>query len=65
MSVDEALSFILQKFQKINAKLQTLCDVGLGYITLGQNATLSGGGSKIKLSKELSKKRYWKYIVCT
>jgi excinuclease ABC subunit A len=57
MSVDEALEFFA-KVPKINAKLQTLCDVGLGYITLGQNAvTLSGGeAQRIKLSKELSKK---------
>ena len=57
MSVDEALEFFA-KVPKINAKLQTLSDVGLGYITLGQNAvTLSGGeAQRIKLSKELSKK---------
>ena len=57
MSVDEALIFFI-KIPKINAKLQTLSDVGLGYITLGQNAiTLSGGeAQRIKLSKELSKK---------
>lgn len=57
MSVDEALEFF-KKVPKINAKLQTLSDVGLGYITLGQNAvTLSGGeAQRIKLSKELSKK---------
>ncbi|KAB7886894.1 excinuclease ABC subunit UvrA [Poseidonibacter ostreae] len=57
MSVDEALEFFI-KIPKIHAKLQTLSDVGLGYITLGQNAvTLSGGeAQRIKLSKELSKK---------
>ncbi len=57
MSVDEALEFF-KKVPKIKAKLQTLSDVGLGYITLGQNAvTLSGGeAQRIKLSKELSKK---------
>jgi len=57
MSVDEALEFFV-KIPKIHAKLQTLSDVGLGYITLGQNAvTLSGGeAQRIKLSKELSKK---------
>ncbi len=46
------------KVPKLKAKLQTLSDVGLGYITLGQNAvTLSGGeAQRIKLSKELSKK---------
>jgi excinuclease ABC subunit A len=57
MSVSEALEFF-NKVPKIKAKLQTLFDVGLGYITLGQNAvTLSGGeAQRIKLSKELSKK---------
>ncbi|MCT7463356.1 excinuclease ABC subunit UvrA [Aliarcobacter cryaerophilus] len=57
MSVDEALEFFA-KVPKLKAKLQTLNDVGLGYITLGQNAvTLSGGeAQRIKLSKELSKK---------
>lgn len=56
MSVDEALEFF-RAIPKINQKLQTLSDVGLGYITLGQNAvTLSGGeAQRIKLGKELSK----------
>nr|WP_104697467.1 MULTISPECIES: excinuclease ABC subunit UvrA [unclassified Helicobacter] len=57
MSVDEALEFFL-KIPKIASKLKTLQEVGLGYITLGQNAvTLSGGeAQRIKLSKELSRK---------
>ena len=57
MSVEEALHFF-DPIPKIKAKLQTLYDVGLGYITLGQNAvTLSGGeAQRIKLSKELSRK---------
>jgi excinuclease ABC subunit A len=57
MSVEEAYEFFI-KVPKLKAKLQTLLDVGLGYITLGQNAvTLSGGeAQRIKLSKELSKK---------
>ena len=57
MSVEDALEFFI-KIPKIYAKLHTLNDVGLGYITLGQNAvTLSGGeAQRIKLSKELSKK---------
>ncbi len=57
MSVDEALEFF-KAIPKINQKLQTLSDVGLGYITLGQNAvTLSGGeAQRIKLGKELSKR---------
>jgi len=57
MSVEEAYEFFV-KVPKLHAKLKTLLDVGLGYITLGQNAvTLSGGeAQRIKLSKELSKK---------
>ncbi len=57
MSVEEALRFF-EPIPKINVKLQTLYDVGLGYITLGQNAvTLSGGeAQRIKLGKELSRK---------
>jgi excinuclease ABC subunit A len=57
MSVDEAYEFFLP-IPKIKQKLQTLVDVGLGYITLGQNAvTLSGGeAQRIKLGKELSRK---------
>lgn len=57
MSVEEAYEFF-KSIPKIKQKLQTLVDVGLGYITLGQNAvTLSGGeAQRIKLSKELSRK---------
>lgn len=57
MSVDESCEFFA-KIPKIASKLKTLQDVGLGYITLGQNAvTLSGGeAQRIKLAKELSRK---------
>ncbi len=57
MSVEVALKFFA-KVPKLYSKLKTLSDVGLGYITLGQNAiTLSGGeAQRIKLSKELSKR---------
>lgn len=57
MSVDDALVFF-SKVPKIAQKLQTLQDVGLGYITLGQNATTLSGGEaqRIKLAKELSRK---------
>jgi excinuclease ABC subunit A len=57
MSVEEAYEFF-KTIPKIKQKMKTLVDVGLGYITLGQNAvTLSGGeAQRIKLSKELSRK---------
>jgi len=56
MSVDEALVFF-KAVPKLYQKLRTLQEVGLGYITLGQNATTLSGGEaqRIKLSKELSK----------
>lgn len=57
MSVGEALEFF-KAIPAIAVKLKTLTDVGLGYITLGQNATTLSGGEaqRIKLSKELSRK---------
>ncbi len=57
MSVDEALDFFAN-FPTIRRKLNTLRDVGLGYVQLGQPApTLSGGeAQRVKLSKELSKR---------
>jgi excinuclease ABC subunit A len=56
MSVEEALAFFA-KIPKIRRKLQTLHDVGLDYIKLGQPATTLSGGEaqRVKLSKELSK----------
>src|SRR5215468_3682050 len=56
MSVEEALQFFA-KIPKIRRKLQTLHDVGLDYIKLGQPATTLSGGEaqRVKLSKELSK----------
>ena len=57
MRVSEALKFF-ENHPKIKRKLQTMEDVGLGYIKLGQPApTLSGGeASRVKLAKELQKK---------
>jgi excinuclease ABC subunit A len=57
MTVNQAFSF-LSNIPLIRTKLQTLADVGLGYITLGQSATTLSGGEaqRIKLSKELSKR---------
>lgn len=57
MTVDEALIFF-EAIPTIARKLQTLIDVGLGYIKLGQSATTLSGGEaqRIKLSKELSRK---------
>jgi excinuclease ABC subunit A len=57
MTVEQAYEFY-QNVPPVRSKLQTLMDVGLGYITLGQSATtLSGGESqRVKLSKELSKR---------
>ncbi len=57
MTVEEALEFF-SELPKIRHKLQTIYDVGLGYITLGQQApTLSGGeAQRVKLSTELSKR---------
>ena len=57
MTVEQAYEFF-QNVPAMRSKLQTLLDVGLGYITLGQSATtLSGGESqRVKLSKELSRR---------
>ncbi len=57
MTVEQALAFF-EHFPKVKRKLQTLHDVGLGYIRLGQPApTLSGGeAQRVKLSTELSRR---------
>jgi len=57
MTVEEALGFF-ENVYTIREKLQTLYDVGLGYIHLGQSATTLSGGEaqRVKLSRELSKR---------
>ena len=57
MRVTEALKFF-ENIPKIKHKLQTMEDVGLGYVKLGQSATTLSGGEagRVKLSKELQKK---------
>ena len=63
MTAEEAYDFF-KAIPVIYQKLQTLCDVGLGYIKLGQSATTLSGGEaqRIKLAKELSKRETGKTI---
>ena len=63
MTVEEALEFF-ENIPRIKRKLQTLLDVGLGYIKLGQSSTqLSGGeAQRVKLATELSKRSTGKTI---
>ena len=58
MTIDEATEFF-QPIPKIYAKVKTMQDVGLGYITLGQQSTTLSGGEaqRIKLATELSKRQ--------
>jgi excinuclease ABC subunit A len=57
MTVEQAQDFF-ENQPRINRKVQTLFDVGLGYITLGQHATTLSGGEaqRVKLAEELSKR---------
>jgi len=57
MTADEALVFF-ENIPKIRRKIQTICDVGLGYVKLGQPATTLSGGEaqRVKLATELSKR---------
>ena len=63
MTVEEAMEFF-GNVPKIRQKLETIFDVGLGYITLGQSATTLSGGEaqRVKLATELSKKSTGKTI---
>ena len=63
MTVDQAFAFF-ENFPRIKPKLETLRDVGLGYIRLGQPATTLSGGEaqRVKLSTELSKRATGKTI---
>ena len=63
MTVEDACEFFAA-VPSIHGKLQTLMDVGLSYITLGQNATTLSGGEaqRVKLAKELSKRKTGKTI---
>ncbi|HET7755755.1 MAG TPA: excinuclease ABC subunit UvrA, partial [Steroidobacteraceae bacterium] len=57
LTVEEALRF-LQNVPAVAGKLQTLADVGLSYVRLGQNATTLSGGEaqRVKLARELAKR---------
>ena len=57
MTAEEATEFF-SNIPKISRKLKTLCDVGLGYIKIGQPATTLSGGEaqRVKLATELSKR---------
>ena len=57
MTIDQAVEFF-EHIPYINQRIKTLYDVGLGYITLGQQATTLSGGEaqRVKLATELSKK---------
>ena len=63
MTVEQALKFF-ENIPAIRSKLETLTDVGMGYIKLGQQATTLSGGEaqRVKLSRELSKRSTGKTV---
>ena len=63
MTVEEGITFF-ENHEKIKRKLQTLYDVGLGYIKIGQSATTLSGGEaqRVKLATELSKRATGKTV---
>ena len=63
MTVEEGLQFF-SNMPKLARKLQTLCDVGLGYVKIGQSSTTLSGGEaqRVKLATELSKRGTGKTI---
>lgn len=63
MTAEEGVAFF-SEIPKIASRLQTLCDVGLGYIKIGQSSTTLSGGEaqRVKLATELSKRQTGKTI---
>ena len=63
MTIEEGMYFF-ENIPKIHRKLKTLCDVGLGYVKIGQPATTLSGGEaqRVKLATELSKRSTGKTI---
>ncbi|MGQ9915830.1 MAG: excinuclease ABC subunit UvrA [Bryobacteraceae bacterium] len=63
MTIEDALE-LLKNIPQIQAKLQTLVDVGLGYLHLGQSSTTLSGGEaqRMKLSRELSRRQTGKTL---